>query len=502
MCNAVEFQKISKNFPGVRVLDNVSFSIRKGEIHALLGENGAGKSTLLNILHGVYTDYAGDVYLNSQKVWFKNPHDAIVNGKISKVHQETNIIKDMTVGQNVALGYEPNTARFVNNAAMNRTVNVILQRLKCRFKAEDSAASLSAGEMQMVAIAKALFHSSEVISLDEPTASLTINETEALFHIIRELKGLGITIIYVSHRLEEVFRICDRATILRDGQCVTTLDVANTTREEIIQKMVGRNVSAIASRLQERRVQPVDVLEARNISSKDAFKNVSFHLRKGEILGFSGLIGSGRTEVMRAIFGADRITEGQVLVHGKPVRFRSTKDGLRHGIGLIPEERKTQGFVKFFNNIDNMALAGLRRFVKMGFVNEDLKAKNCGYYMKELNIVPRKPEFLTQNMSGGNQQKVILAKWLSTDVEILIFDEPTRGVDVAAKAEIYRLMENLLAEGKSIIVVSSELPEVMGLSDRIYVMCDGRITAELTPEQFGEETLLNYAMGGKNHAQE
>lgn len=500
MDDAVEFRSISKQFPGVRVLKDVTLSIRKGEVHALLGENGAGKSTLLNILHGVYSDYSGEVFLNGEKVFFKNPHEAIANGRISKVHQETYVIRDMTVGQNVALGYEPRKGIFVDYKAMNEKVNQILKRLKCRFRAEDSAFALSAGNMQMVAFAKALFHQSSVISLDEPTASLTINETNALFQIIKELKASGITIIYVSHRLDEVFQICDRATVLRDGECVATLDVAATTREEIIQKMVGRNVSAIASRLQERRVQQTNMLEVNHLSRGKTFKDVSFYLRRGEILGFSGLVGAGRTEVMRTVFGADRASSGEILVKGKHVSIRSSKDALRHGIGLLPEERKTQGFIKYFDNTNNVALASLKRFLRFGFVQEDQKLKNCEHFMKELSIVPNRPDFLTQNMSGGNQQKVILAKWMSTDVDILIFDEPTRGVDVAAKAEIYRLMEELVAQGKSIIVISSELPEIMGISDRIYVMCEGRITAELESQNFGEEMLLNYAMGGKGHA--
>ncbi|MEA5146088.1 MAG: ATP-binding cassette domain-containing protein, partial [Candidatus Limiplasma sp.] len=266
-----------------------------------------------------------------------------------------------------------------------------------------------------------------------------------------------------------------------------------------IRNMVGRNVSAIASRLQERRVTPEVVLEVRHLSGK-TFRDVSFTLKRGEILGFSGLVGAGRTEVMRALFGVDKVMGGEVLMHAKPVRIRSSGDALRHGIGLLPEERKTQGYIKFFNNINNMALAGLKRFLRFGFVNEEMKRKNCEQFMQELRIWPPKPDYFTANMSGGNQQKVILAKWLSTDVDILIFDEPTKGVDVAAKAEIYRLMENLVAKGKSIIVVSSELPEIMGISDRVYVMCEGRITAELLPESFSEESLLNYAMGGKAHA--
>lgn len=501
MSNAVDFKNISKHFPGVRVLSDVSFSIREGEVHALLGENGAGKSTLLNILHGIYSEYSGDIYLHGQKVRFKSPLDAIKNGKITKVHQETNVVKDMTVGQNVTLGHEPCKGAFVNYRELNSTVNGILRQLRCRFHAEDPVSSLSAGEMQMIAIAKALFHQSSIISLDEPTASLTTNETEALFNIIRELKARGITVIYVSHRLEEIFRICDRATILRDGMCVATLDVAKTDRDELIRNMVGRNVSAIASRLYERQVRDEVVLEVRHLSRPKVFRDVSFYLKKGEILGFSGLVGSGRTDVMRALFGADKASDGEIIIGGRPVHIRSTRDALRHGVGLLPEERKTQGFIQFFTNTNNMALASLHRFTHRGFVSEQDKHDNCARYVRDLGIHPPLCDFPTQNMSGGNQQKVILGKWLSTNAGILIFDEPTKGVDVAAKAEIYRIMENLVAQGKSIIVISSELPEIMGICDRIYVMCEGQISAELLPHQFNEEVLLNYAMGGNKHAQ-
>lgn len=500
MNSAVEFKNISKHFPGVRVLNDVSFSIREGEVHALLGENGAGKSTLLNILHGIYSDYSGEVFLHGQKVRFRNPLDAIKNGKISKVHQETNVVKDMSVGQNVTLGHEPCKGAFVDYKALNDTVNGILKQLRCRFRAEDPVASLSAGAMQMIAIAKALFHNSSIISLDEPTTSLTTNETEALFSIIKELKAHGITVIYVSHRLEEIFRICDRATVLRDGECVATLEVPKTNREEIIRNMVGRNVSAIASRLKPRQVRDEIVLEVKNLSRPKVFKNISFNLKKGEILGFSGLVGSGRTDVMRTLFGAERAVSGEIYTGGKAVKIKSTQDALKHGIGLLPEERKTQGFIQYFTNTDNMALAGLRRFTHRGFVNDQEKRDNCEHYIQELTIHPALSNFPTQNMSGGNQQKVILGKWLSTNADILIFDEPTKGVDVAAKAEIYRIMEDLVAEGKSIIVVSSELPEIMGICDRIYVMCEGQISAELLPDEFKEETLLNYAMGGSENA--
>lgn len=498
MEKAVEFKQINKRFPGAHVLKDVSFSVNSGEVHALLGENGAGKSTLLNILHGVYNEYEGDVFLNGNKVLFKNPNDAIVNGHISKVHQETNVVKDLTVGQNITLGYEPTKGIFVDYSSLNRRVDEILAKLKCKFRSSDVAGTLTSGEMQMMAIAKALFHNSTIISLDEPTASLTLKETNALFEVINELKESGITVIYVSHRLEEIFQICDRATILRDGEYINTLDVASTTREELIRNMVGRNVAAVASRLKESPIEDEIVLKVEKLSDGKKYTDISFELKKGEILGFFGLVGAGRTEIMRGLFGADKIHSGTVYLKGKPIKIRNTQDALKKGIGLLPEDRKTQGFMNLSTNIDNMAISSLEKYMSAIpiFVDEKKKKDNCEHFIKELDVHPARSEYLTTNMSGGNQQKVVLGRWLSTDVDILIFDEPTKGVDVAAKAEIYRLMEEFVSTGKSIIVVSSELPEVMGLSDRMFIMCEGRITGELNRDEFDENNILNLAIGG------
>lgn len=501
MNNAVEFRHIFKCFPGVKVLKDVGFSIRKGEVHALLGENGAGKSTLLNILHGVYSDYDGEVLLNGQRTAFKNPNDAIIKGRISKVHQEVNVVKDLTVGQNVTLGYEPAHGIWVHYGKLNETVNGILKHLRCDFRSEDRADRLTAGQMQMIGIAKALFHRSSVISLDEPTASLTAREAEALFEIIGELKRSGITVIYVSHRLEEIFQICDRATVLRDGEYVATLNVPETTREDLIRHMVGHNVNAVPSGRRESFVRDDIVLRVEKLTRREVFSNIDFQLKRGEILGFFGLVGSGRTEVMRVLFGADKKTSGEVFLKEKPVNIRNTQDALRLGIGLLPEERKTQGFINFTTNSDNATLSCLEKFMTRGFVDDLKRLQSYKHFAKELNINPKAPDFLTQNMSGGNQQKVILARWLSTDVDILIFDEPTKGIDVAGKAEIYRLMIELVSRGKSIIVVSSELPEIMGISDRIIVMFEGSKMIELEKDEFNEHLILNYAMGGSNYAQ-
>lgn len=497
MEKAVEFVHIDKRFPGAHVLKDISFSVNEGEVHALLGENGAGKSTLLNILHGVYTDYEGEVRLHGEKVRFKNPNEAIISGKISKVHQETLVVRDLTVGQNVTLGHEPRRGVVVDYARINREVDEILRQLRCNFSAADLVSTLTSGQMQMLAIARALYHHSSIISLDEPTASLTLKETDALFDVIRDLKARGVTILYVSHRLEEIFQICDRATILRDGAYITTLNVKDTTRPELISAMVGHSVAAVASRLKPSPRTEEVVLKVDHLTGRKGFADVSFELHRGEILGFFGLVGAGRTEVMRAVFGADPIQSGALWHRGKKITRWNTQQALSSGIGLLPEDRKTQGFLTLSTNCDNVSISSLQKYMKGPFVDEAKKKANAEHFFAEMDVHPRRIDYLTQNMSGGNQQKVILARWMSTDVDILIFDEPTKGVDVAAKAEIYRLMEDLVAAGKSLIVVSSELPEVIGISDRILVMCEGRIAAELTARaDFEENAILNYAIGG------
>ena len=498
MGKAVEFVKINKRFPGAHVLKDISFSVEEGEVHALLGENGAGKSTLLNILHGIYTEYEGVVKLHGQEVHFKNANDAIVNGKISKVHQETLVVKDLTVGQNVTLGYEPVKGRLVDYGKMDKDVNEILDQLHCKFRSQDLVSSLTSGEMQMLAIARALYHHSNIISLDEPTASLTLRETAALFDVIRELKKNGVTVLYVSHHLEEIFQICDRATILRDGEFIETLNVKETTREQLIHSMVGRSVAAVASRMKPSPMTSEVVLKVENLTSSKKFENISCELHKGEILGFFGLVGAGRTEVMRTIYGADPKTSGSFTLKGKKITGSwNTTKALRAGIGLVPEDRKTQGFLSLSDNTDNVAIASLEKYMSGIFVNEKKKQQNAEHFFEEMDVHPRRIDYLTRNMSGGNQQKVILARWMSTDVDIIIFDEPTKGVDVAAKAEIYRLMEEMVEAGKSLIVVSSELPEVMGISDRILIMCEGHINGELRRgDDYSEDAILNLAIGG------
>lgn len=498
MGNAIDFVKINKKFPGAHVLKDVSFSVGEGEIHALIGENGAGKSTLLNILHGIYSEYDGEVRLFGNAVRFKGPNDAIHSGHIAKVHQETNVVKDISVGENITLGYEPSKGPFVDRKRMDEKVNEILGRLGCRFHSTTKAYLLSAGELQMIAIAKALYHNAKIISLDEPTASLSLKETENLFRVVKELKTNGITIIYVSHRLEEIFEICDRITVLRDGEVITTLNVKETNRMELIKYMVGRDVSALATRTKPCMAKEEVLMKVENYSGSK-FKDISFEIHKGEILGFSGLVGAGRTELMRAIVGIDGKTAGRLWLRGRETRIRNTNDALRCGIGLLPEDRKTQGFLTLSTNTDNTAIASLEKYMNGFVVNREKKRNNCIRFIKELNINPPKPDQLTAHMSGGNQQKVIISRWLSTDVDIIIFDEPTKGVDVGAKVEIYRLIEAFAEQGKAIIVISSELSEVMGISDRMIIMHEGKKTGELGRDEFKEEVIMELAIGGTSN---
>lgn len=495
MSTMIHFSKVTKQFPGNKALDEVDFTVEKGEVHALLGENGAGKSTLLNIFHGIYPDYEGKVEIDGKQAAFRNANDAIEFG-IAKVHQEVNLVMELTVGQNIALGYEKTKGFLVDYDGMYSRTDEILERLGCKFKSRDRVYGLSTGEMQMIQIAKALFHNARIISFDEPTSALTDREVNRLLDIIRELKANGITILYITHKLDEVFAIADRASILRDGHYINTLEIKKTTKEELIRNMVGRDISAYAVRNKPFCATDEVVLEVKDLCSAGVFEHIDFKLHRGEILSFAGLVGARRTDVMRAVFGADPYTGGEVFIKGKKAVIRTPKDALRYGLGLIPENRKTQGFVKNFNNARNMALAAMDDYSRAGFVDDQKIIDNCLHYTQEMNLHPADPEYLTESLSGGNAQKVIIAKWMTTNADIIIFDEPTKGIDVGAKAEIYRLMEELVAEGKAIIMVSSELPEVIGMSDNVIVMREGRIAGRLNHTELSEEVIMKCAMGG------
>ena len=491
----IEFEHVGKTFPGQKALDDVSFSIRKGEIHAIIGENGAGKSTLLNILHGVFPDTTGEIRIDGKAVKFAEIADAIDAG-IAKVHQEIVSIPDMTVAENLFMGKEPGKYGIIDKKKMNQDTETLLKRLNCNIQPTDRMGDLSTGQKQMVSIAKALEVNATVISFDEPTASLSDKEVETLFGIIHDLKEKGITILYISHKMNEIFQMCDRATVLRDGKYIKTIEMAKTTRDEVIQAMVGRDISLFAKRTmpcQKKGTEPV--LRVDGLCS-DLFNQISFDLYAGEILGFFGLVGAGRTEVMRAIFGADPYTKGSVILNGKEIHCKSPHEAIELGIALISENRKEEGILPNFDNKDNISLASLKKYMSGIVINDNKKKQNALEKGKQVGLKPNDPAFMTVSLSGGNAQKVILARWMSTDATVMIFDEPTKGIDIGAKADIYLLMEKMAEQGVAIIMVSSELTEVMGMSDRIIVMRDGEITGELAKEEFSEQNILNYTVEG------
>lgn len=491
----IEFEHVGKTFPGQKALDDVSFSIRKGEIHAIIGENGAGKSTLLNILHGVFPATTGEIRIDGKAVKFAQIADAIDAG-IAKVHQEIVSIPDMTVAENLFMGKEPGRYGIIDKKKMNQDTETLLKRLNCNIQPTDRMGDLSTGQKQMVSIAKALEVNATVISFDEPTASLSDKEVETLFGIIHDLKEKGITILYISHKMNEIFQMCDRATVLRDGKYIKTIEMAKTTRDEVIQAMVGRDISLFAKRTmpcQKKGTEPV--LRVDGLCS-DLFNQISFDLYAGEILGFFGLVGAGRTEVMRAIFGADPYTKGSVILNGKEIHCKSPHEAIERGIALISENRKEEGILPNFDNKDNISLASLKKYMSGIVINDNKKKQNALEKGKQVGLKPNDPAFMTVSLSGGNAQKVILARWMSTDATVMIFDEPTKGIDIGAKADIYLLMEKMAEQGVAIIMVSSELTEVMGMSDRIIVMRDGEITGELAKEEFSEQNILNYTVEG------
>ncbi|PNV79614.1 MAG: D-xylose ABC transporter ATP-binding protein [Dictyoglomus turgidum] len=488
-------ENINKSFPGVQALKDAYFELNKGEVHALVGENGAGKSTLMKILVGAYRKDSGRIIYKGKEVDIPNPRVAQEMG-ISMVFQELNLMPHLTVAQNIFIGREPkrkNLPIFLDDDEINKRTKELLNMLHLKVEPNVKVSNLSVGKQQMVEIAKALSFNSEVIIFDEPTAALSEAETEELFSVIRKLKSQGIGIIYISHRLEELREIADRVTVMRDGQYIGTDYMKNLTIEKIISMMVGRE---IYETLREKEVEENAevVLEVRNLKRSKVFRDISFSLRKGEILGFAGLIGAGRTEVARAIFGADPVDSGEVYVKGKKVHIRNPWDAISHGIAYLSEDRKRYGLMPDLDVKSNITLPSMKDFLKaLGFVDDKKAEKVSNEYIQRLRIRTPSVRQKVKNLSGGNQQKVVVAKWLLRNCDILIFDEPTRGIDVGAKNEIYKLLNELIAEGKSIIMISSELPEILRMSHRIVVMCEGRITGILDADEATEEKILKYA---------
>jgi ribose transport system ATP-binding protein len=479
MTHLVRMTGIEKRFPGVHALKSAQFDLFPGEVHALMGENGAGKSTLMKVLSGIYQPDGGTVEISGASVTIQGPRAAQALG-IGIIHQELALMNDLTVAQNIFIGREPRR-RFgrLDEAQLNADAESIFAQMKVHIDPRAEVRTLSVARQQMVEIAKALSFRSRLLIMDEPTAALNDAETNELFAIIRRLKSEGVGIVYISHKMDEIRRISDRVTIMRDGAYVGTVHAADTPIETIISMMVGRDLETVHVDIPDLSAAPV-ALEVRGLSRGRAIRDVSFSLRQGEILGFAGLMGAGRTEVARAIFGADPRDAGEIIVHDKVAQIRSPQDAVAAGIGYLSEDRKHFGLALGLDVRANVAMTSLARFRNaLGVLNEAALEKTAQSYISQLAIRTPSDRQEVRLLSGGNQQKIVIAKWLLRNCDILIFDEPTRGIDVGAKAEIYRLMQALAATGKAIIVISSELPEVLRLSHRIAVMCEGRLTGIL-----------------------
>ncbi len=490
----VEMVDISKSFPGVHALDGCRFELKPGEVHALVGENGAGKSTLMKVLAGIYHRDAGTVKVRGRPVEINSPRAALDLG-ISMIHQELNLMGHLTVAQNIFIGREPRGALpfVLDEKSLNQKARELFSELHVKLDPRARVSGLAVAQQQMVEIAKALSYNSDVLIMDEPTAALTDTEIGELFRIIRHLRERGAGIVHISHRLEELKQISDRVTVMRDGRYIDTVGTAETDIQSIISMMVGRTIFEESPELPEHPSTEV-VLEVRNLSRGRAIRDVSFKLHRGEILGISGLVGAGRTEVMRAVFGADPHDSGEVLIHGKAVKIRTPADAVAHGVGYLSEDRKRYGLALPMDVEANVVLASLRKFT--GRFGRILYKRTRAAALERVDGLAIKTPSVGQrvkNLSGGNQQKVVIAKWLTADTEILIFDEPTRGIDVGAKSEIYRLLNDLAQQGKAIIMISSELPEILRMSHRILVMCEGRITGELASGEATQEKIMAFA---------
>ena len=482
---------ISKEFPGVKALDDVSISVKKGEIHALIGENGAGKSTLMKILSGAYVSDSGEVIVDGEKI--KNPTPALMIEKgIAVIYQELMLLEHRTVAENIFIGrYPKNRYGMVDYKKMRDEALRISQELQLDLDPDAIVGDLSVAKRQMVEIAKAMSRNAKIIVLDEPTATLGEAELEGLFALVKSLAKKGITFIYISHRLREIFELCTTLTILKDGKKVEIGKVSDYDTDMLVNRMVGRDMSDIYPK-KERNIGK-EILCVENLTRKGILHDVSFCLRKGEILGIAGLAGAGRTEILRAIIGADPVDGGCVKIKGKNVKFRSPADGIRAKLGIVPEERKTQGLMLKQNVTYNTSIASLKKYMTNGLINTRKEKQIAKDYVDLFHTRPGKIDVITQNMSGGNQQKVVLSKCLACDCEILLVDEPTRGIDVGAKQEIYNILNNLVKDGMSIVMVSSELPELLGVCDRIMVMNEGHMMAIVDAEEANEELLMSYA---------
>lgn len=494
----LELKGVCKSFPGVKALDNVQLSLRPGTVHALMGENGAGKSTLMKCLFGIYKMDAGEIFLDGQKIEIGNPDEAMKYG-IAMVHQELQPVPARSVGENLYLGRFPvkkyGPLQVIDHKAMYAETEKWLKEVKMDFDPKALLGTLSVGQMQSVEIAKAVSQQARVVIFDEPTSSLSDNEVEALFRIMNDLRDKGVAMVYISHKMDEIKRIADDITIMRDGTYVGTWPADEMTTDDIIAKMVGRELTNVYP---PRENKPGEVvMEVKDLCSihEKSFQHINFTLRKGEILGFGGLVGAQRTELMEGIFGIRGVESGEIYINGQQVKIKHPKDAMKAGIGLITEDRRGNGIFGCLSIKDNVGVSIYNKHLKAGFVLDHKKIDGIvGENIQKLRIkTPSMKEHIA-NLSGGNQQKVIVSRWLANDPDVLIMDEPTRGIDVGAKHEIYEIMNDLAKQGKAIIMISSEMAELLGMSDRVYVMCNGKITGEITEEaEMNQESVMGYA---------
>ncbi len=495
---ALELKHIVKQYPGVLALDEMSITFRKGEIHALLGENGAGKSTLIKICTGAIRPTSGTIVTNGQELPYMTPQLSEQNG-IAVVYQELNLVNELSVAENVYLGQRIGGKHMYRQSVMEKKAQELLDRLEMNIPASALIKELSPGYQQLVEIAKALSLDARILILDEPSAALTDSEVQKLFKTVLKMKEMGTTVIYISHRLDEIFQIADRVTVLRDGCKIQTLDVKDTNKDMLISLMVGREMTEVYPTrrlLPDQEREPEVVLEVDHLTG-NGLKDISFQVKKGEILGLGGLVGAGRTELAQMLFGVVKKEAGVIRIHGREVQFHSPTEAIEHGIALVPEDRKAQGLILNMSIEKNISLASLKRMSKGLVINNRTEQDTAKNYAKSLKLKAASLEFDADTLSGGNQQKIVLAKWMATEPELIILDEPTRGVDVGAKYEIYLLMHEMIEAGKTLIMISSEMEELINMSDRIIVLSEGRQAGELEKSEFNQETILKYASGAK-----
>jgi len=490
----LEMNDISKHFPGVQALDGVSFKLKKGQVFAIVGENGAGKSTLIKILSGSYTNDHGEIKIEGNKINIRNPFHAMQLG-INTIYQETSLVPEITVAENIFLGRQPMKGGKLRWKQMFSDSQKILEDLSINLNAKAIISTLSVSQQQLIEIAKAFSREAKIIIMDEPTSAITADDTENLFNIIRGIIKKGTSVIYISHRLKEIFQIADTVTVLRDGKTVATMKVSETSEDDIVKHMVGRDIGDLYGEKSYTATEEI-LLEVKNITRTGYFKGISFSLKKGEILGLSGLVGAGRSEIVRSIFGLDRLNSGEIYISGQKVNIKNSTDGINKGIAFVSEDRRTESIIQGFTVRENITIMLLREVLsRIGLINAKKESKLASRYVDEFSIKTPSIEQLVMNLSGGNQQKVALAKCLSTNPKILILDEPTKGIDVGAKKEIHTLIKELANSGIGVIIVSSELPEIIGMCHRVLVIREGKLIKQFRKEEINEEDLMHAAVG-------